>query len=82
MNDFEEFLFKWTGKIICIVSAGCFILTVYFDCLSRGILFKNSTFGHLQITGMVFFFGFYVFGVMIDGMLRKAKHMIDEILAR
>jgi len=77
MTRFEEFLLKFTGKIIIATGFSGFILTLFFDYIARGI---PSAMGWLQTSGMLIFFLLFGLGIAIDDMLRKAKKMIEDYL--
>ncbi len=76
INAWEKVILVWAGKIIMAIGGGGLFLTIYFDQIARGE--DTTTWGWLQILGVVVFISFLLFGVVVDKCLNDLKEFLGS----
>ena len=75
LSNLENFCLYAVGKLVCAGGIVGFIITLFFDCIARGMPFMQSEFDWLQILGIVIFALTIALGIVTDrflnGTIRK-----------
>ena len=79
LNSIEDFCLWSVGKLVCAGGVVGFSITLFFDCIARGMPFAQSKFDWLQISGLVVFALTTTLGVITDRFLNKTiRRIINE----
>jgi len=76
IKSWERPMLVWSGKIIAVLGACGLIFTVIFDQVARGE--STTTWGWLQIAGIIVFIALTVYGLLIDLFLNNLKEFLDK----
>lgn len=76
IKSWERPMLVWSGKIIAVLGALGLVFTVVFDQVSRGE--SVTTWGWLQILGVIVFIALTIYGLLIDLFLNNLKEFLDK----
>ena len=79
LSNIEDFCLWSIGKLVCAGGIVGFVITLFFDCIARGMPFLQSEFDWLQASGIVIFALTIVLGVVTDRFLnRTIRNIVNE----
>jgi len=76
LNKMENFILNWTGAIILGMGGAGLMLTIYFDQIARGE--RATTWGWLQVAGVIFCVSLVIFGILVEKKLLEIKEILKD----
>ena len=80
LNRGERFILDWTGILIVLISGGGLMFTFLFDQIARQE--SITTWGWLQVVGVLCFIALMMFGACVDMFLRQIKIILRDYMEK